>query len=644
MDITTEKTGKIVLKPYGTNANFPKYFGLSSSNLILGQDFEIPEGYEANIHGGSIKGRKTFVNRGKTTLTDSTVDITIENYGIFTLSSSASATTSTSLEIKNFGIFTQIGNVNTVDNQGIYFAKNVDVFLNEGKNAIAEFQNAQVATLQNKTRGTIVFYRSNTTTETTVKDSFMNEKDASFLMYGGDISSKVVNEGNFYFRGGKVGDFNNQNGGRFNFGDRRQKYDMVNTRTPSETSEMGHLKAVDGAFFRFSISTKSLSVQQVTFNKNSSISIVLDFFEGYSQTLLKSTKPIDFGNAKIKVTNRGAIKKGASFTLFEGPSIINFGGINNDTSPLKASAIKLESNTAKITLTVEEDLKENPEESSPSLPEKSILDKLNLARSGSTVTQSSYRLGGHFRTPPKGILKDPKKEHGHKKKNVHFKDAKISFSGDDLNISNFNTRGTEFNMTFGSTSFSADFAKNNQAFDGTFGLLNVKDFDGFTLTNSLEFTSKNGLEGDHVASQFNDTSFMSAISKNLVSGDFTLTPGIALGYSKLSDVSASVDHFHVSGATAGAYVADFSIDAVQSFKVAGLELQANAGMSFSLKSAQNFELTNAFGEVMRAEASNQNLSLSFGFSAKLDSKTSFYATAQTESYNNSKKMEFGVKF
>lgn len=118
----------------------------------------------------------------------------------------------------------------------------------------------------------------------------------------------------------------------------------------------------------------------------------------------------------------------------------------------------------------------------------------------------------------------------------------------------------------------------------------MKDFDGFTLTNSLEFTSKSGLEGEHVASQFNDTSFMTAVSKHLVSGDFTLTPSISVGYSRLSDFSASMDNFNVQGASAGAYVADFSVDAVQSFKVVGLEMNVSGGVSFGIKSAQSFEL------------------------------------------------------
>ena len=451
-------------------------------------------------------------------------------------------------------------------------------------------------------------------------------------MMGGTLGN-TENLGTINLAYGTVGDISNKAESSLNFG--RALDHGQGDATASNITFAGK-STFQG------LTGKTLTTKNLTLNKDTVFNVILS--AGGDQDLNKAT-PMIVGNTitlsdaqmKLTVPYKRLIANGTIFVLAKANTTLNGVVTLNEVSGTLVGGASLDKKYFNL-------------ETKDKLLTLTALQDLDIAQAVS-ATSSHYHIGGHFRKHkgPKGILKHRvgKHEHGHHhghKKKVRFKEVTLSFSGDDLNISNFNTRGTEFNMTVGTTTFSADFSKNNQAFDGTFSMLNVKDFDGFTLTNTLEFTSKSGLEGDHVASQFNDTSFMTAVSKNLVSGDFTLTPGIALGYSKLSDVSASVDHFHVSGATAGAYVADFSLDAVQFFKVAGLELQANAGMSFSLKSAQNFELTNAFGEVMNTTTANKNVGLSFGFSAKLDSKTSFYATAQTESYNNSKKMEFGVKF
>ena len=169
VDITTEPTGKIVLKPYGINANFPKYFGLSSSNLTLGQDLEIPEGYEAKIEGGSIKGGKTFVNRGKTKLDQVTLDASIENHGTLTLYRESSD--KNSLTIKNLGTSTQLGDVTTVNNLGgTYFAGNVTNFSN--KNTIETLTGLHAGNFPKSPFTTTTFYQGNTTVKKPPQQNF----------------------------------------------------------------------------------------------------------------------------------------------------------------------------------------------------------------------------------------------------------------------------------------------------------------------------------------------------------------------------------------------------------------------------------------------------------------------------------------
>ena len=184
----------------------------------------------------------------------------------------------------------------------------------------------------------------------------------------------------------------------------------------------------------------------------------------------------------------------------------------------------------------------------------------------------------------------------------------------------------------------------NGKFDGRVAFQNASTFAGLDLTHSVAATSKTLTE-----SSFNDASFTASVSKDLGSNGFTFAPSIALGVVQAFGVNASAvidgSTFSVRDASNTSLLAEVGFASSTSFKFNGVEFGASASASVASKSGdQRFNMTNAFGDVAVGQAAKSNVALSFGVTAKIDAKTSFYATAKSESYNNSKAFQVGVKF
>ena len=414
----------------------------------------------------------------------------------------------------------------------------------------------------------------------------------------------IFNGGTLTVDGGNFKNIENQ-GGVFVFGG-AQLQDL-----PSGDASVENL-TFDSQSTAILVTGHTLRAKSATFASSPDYpNIFIKVTDNNQRTILESSGDINLGAVKISVgaANTQVIPSGTVITLanITGTGTLTFTGALEDSSEftLKKTANKL-----------------------------TLIASKDIAAQTTTVTVSKTisDVGG-FRPHKAGKLVGATQS--------SVAGATFSVAG-DMNVSNgFSANNAEVQMKMGSITLTSNFTKTaGMNLSGTFAAFNAIDVAGVTLTNSVSFATK----GDLKTSSFNETGFMSAVSKDLGSDGFSFTPSVSVGFSKLSDVSVQVDGYSVQGASAGAYLADFSVDAGHAFKVSGISMNVSGGISFGVKSAQSFELHNAAGQTMNATTADRNVGLSFGFTAKLDAKTSFYANAKTASYNNAKTLEVGFKF
>ena len=426
----------------------------------------------------------------------------------------------------------------------------------------------------------------------------------TFVPTSGPQFQDITNSGTLTVDGGTFGNIQNQNGGVFVFGG-------VQTQgLASGNASTGDL-TFDGQSRAILVTGYTLQTQAITFESPSlsvsNIEVVVT--DSNKSPILSSSGSIDLRSCTISVTtaNTKVIPSGTVITLAQTTGTLTFTGTLEDSTEFK-----IDNTAGFLKLTALHD----------------IAAQTNTVALSATISD----VGG-FRPHKAGKLVGATQS--------SVAGATFSVAG-DMNVSNgFSANNAEVQMKMGSITLTSNFTKTaGMNLSGTFAAFNAIDVAGVTLTNSVSFATK----GDLKTSSFNETGFMSAVSKDLGSDGFSFTPSVSVGFSKLSDVSVQVDGYSVQGASAGAYLADFSVDAGHAFKVSGISMNVSGGISFGVKSAQSFELHNAAGQTMNATTADRNVGLSFGFTAKLDAKTSFYANAKTASYNNAKTLEVGFKF
>ena len=407
------------------------------------------------------------------------------------------------------------------------------------------------------------------------------------------ITGVTTNTGTFIVKGGLLGDFTNGENGVFTF-------------DSTDNAIVGAVNVAAGKVSTFNFTTgKTLTTKAVTLDAATVINVTLGDKGGLAAgdttttpvALISSTGAIDLKTVvlNLKANNKQPIAAGTKFQL------VNAGTLTNPSAAVTVDTSLTVNNLA-------------------ATPTKIAISDFTITNAANVLTLT---VTNGLAAQPASTAKSAIVAGGFRSHATAPKATKIA--------------GTSF-------AFVNDAALSNGSFDGTFALQSASTFAGFDLTHSVASTSKALTQ-----SSFNDASFMTIVSKDLGSNGFTFAPSVALGVVQAFGVNASAelnnDTFFVKDASNSSLIAELGFTSSTSFKLNGVEFAASAAASVASKSGdQTFNMTNRDGDMMVGQAAKHNVALNLGLSAKIDATTSFYATAKSESYNNSKAFQVGVKF